>query len=514
MLCACDDFLDVMPDNRTEVDTAEKMRALLVSAYPATDYMLLTEFSSDNVDNYGENNPNYDRFIEQVYGWEEITESDNESNERLWSNSYIAIACANQVIEAIEELGGAEAAGLTAEMAEALLCRAYNHFILLNVFCQNYNAETASTDLGITYMMAPEQGLDPQYERASVAEIYEAIEADLKVALPWVSDSYYTVPKYHFNQKAAYAFAARFYLYYEKWDESIKYADLCLGSQPSTGLRDWEYQSTMTQQYDVIQNHYIDASLKTNLLLLTAYSKMGLVFGPYSTYSRYAHGSYLASNEDGIALAALLGHTNASFYWSPMRVYKATNLDKTIFWKLPYLFEYKDPVAGTGYRRTVYPAFTNDMVLLERAEAKILRKDYDAAASDINVWMNNISKVDWNMSVEEINEAVDTLNYSTWNVSTLKKKMSPSFSVSSGIQENMLHFVLALKRIESLGQGLRWFDIKRYGIEVERRVMGSDGLPYSKGDVLEVNDCRRALQLPRKVVDAGYEPNPRNTTEE
>ena len=52
--------------------------------------------------------------------------------------------------------------------------------------------------------------------------------------------------------------------------------------------------------------------------------------------------------------------------------------------------------------------------------------------------------------------------------------------------------------------------LKRYGIEIQRRVMGSDGNPRTAGDVLKVDDERRAIQVPRKVIDAGYTPNPRN----
>ena len=32
-LTSCDDFLDKMPDNRTEINSAEKVTKLLVSAY-------------------------------------------------------------------------------------------------------------------------------------------------------------------------------------------------------------------------------------------------------------------------------------------------------------------------------------------------------------------------------------------------------------------------------------------------------------------------------------------------
>lgn len=509
-LVSCDKFLDVMPDNRTELDTQEKIRSLLVSAYPKTDYLLVTEFSSDNVDNYGKDNPNTDRFVDQLYAWEDITESDNEDTEHIWGSAYTAIAAANQAIEAIENMVGPSAQGYEKEMAEALLCRAYNHFILVNVFAHAYTKDTAADKLGITYMSKPEQGLDPKYQRESVADIYAKIDADIQRALPMVGDDYYTVPKYHFNIKAAYAFAARFYLYYEQPEKAIKYADACLGSAPATQLRDWREQAKMTQDPDVLASHFIDASLASNLLLMTAHSKMGLCFGPYRVYSKYASGNYLATYETGIALASLLGKTNNSFYAVPMKIYSATNLDKTIFWKLPYLFEFIDPVAQIGYNRTVYPAFTTDQVLLERAEAKILTKDYDSAVADMNIWLSNISKTDWSLTAEQINDLLKDIPYSTALASTIKKKLNaPFLDNPTELQESLIHFCLLLKRVDGVAQGLRWFDVKRYGIEIQRRVISADGIPETEGDILTVDDERRALQIPSKVVDAGYEPNPR-----
>lgn len=40
--------------------------------------------------------------------------------------------------------------------------------------------------------------------------MYEKIEKDLKLGLSLVNDDYYVKPKFHFNKKAAYAFASRF----------------------------------------------------------------------------------------------------------------------------------------------------------------------------------------------------------------------------------------------------------------------------------------------------------------
>ena len=98
----------------------------------------------------------------------------------------------------------------------------------------------------------------------------------------------------------------------------------------------------VTQSLDAICNQYINADENANLMLLTSYSAAGLVFGPYIYNTRYSHGAYLAEKED-IRATQLWGNYTA-FYVTP-KVYSGTNMDKTIFWKLPYIMEYTDPVA-------------------------------------------------------------------------------------------------------------------------------------------------------------------------
>lgn len=504
---SCGKLLDEMPDNRTELDSESKITKILVSAYPASDFMLAAEMMSDNVDDFGPTNPYTDNFIDQVFAWEDVTESNNESPERIWESSYLAIAAANQALEAIEGLGGATTETLRHAKAEALLCRAYNHFVLVNMFCLNYNASTSDTDPGIPYSDTPETELAPEYERGTVAEVYEKINADIEEALPLQADTYYTVPKYHFNRKAAYAFAARFNLFYEKWDKAEAYADKCLGSAPGILLRDWKGLSEMTQEATAITKQFIRSDQNCNLLLMTAYSVMGLSFGPYYYYSKYSHGSYLSGTEDGMA-DNIWGED--SFYMG-MKVYKGTNLDKTLFWKLPYLFEYTDAVAGIGYYRTVYPAFWADETLLVRAESRILQGKYDRAAEDLTTWMQNIVDTDLILTRASIKRFYNNIDYGTWSSPTIKKHLEPGFDIGHerGDKEAMLQCLLEFRRIETLAQGLRWFDIKRYGIEIERRVMNSKGEPEGITDVLPADDPRRAVQIPLKVRRAGMEANPR-----
>ncbi len=510
-LTSCDSYLDELPDNRTELTSEKKIQSLLTSAYLTNDPLFVGEFMSDNVDSYGTSNPNTNRFVDQVYNWEDVTESDNQSPQLFWEDCYIRIATANKALEAIQEMGGYQTSQQLSEAwGEALLCRAYAHFMLVNLFGQAYNKQTSQQDLGVVYMTKSADNLTENPQRWTVAEVYEQIDKDIQEALPLVGTNY-AVPKYHFNQKAAYAFAARFYLYYEQWDKAIDYATRCLGSEPSGMLRDWAYMATMTQEYAAITQHYIDASLNANLLLLTSYSYMGLVFGPYRYLSRYSHGKYLATHEDGEAVNIWGG---APLY-QEMSTYSATNLDKTIFWKLPYLFEYYDAVAGTGWYRTVYPAFTADEALLNRAEAYTLLGQYDKAAADLTTWMQNFVQTTMVLTPNQIVEFYNSADYSYSDErgieSTIKKHLHPKFDIGQegDMKEAMLQCVLGFRRIETLQTGMRWYDVKRYGIEIIRRVIDEKGVPETVTDILKQDDPRRAVQIPLRARAAGVEPNPR-----
>ena len=48
-ISSCDEFLSETPDNRTQIDTPEKISELLVNAYPNGTYMDIAETMSDNV---------------------------------------------------------------------------------------------------------------------------------------------------------------------------------------------------------------------------------------------------------------------------------------------------------------------------------------------------------------------------------------------------------------------------------------------------------------------------------
>lgn len=508
-LASCNDFLDKTPDNRTSIDTEDKVVQILVNAYPSTSFNLFCEYLSDDVDEY--ENTYTNAFLDEIYQWKDPTETNNDSPQNFWSAAYDAATSANYALQGIEDLGGATTQTLRECKGEALIARAYAHFVLVNVFSLNYNSATSDTDLGVPYMKDQLTEVGTVRERGSVAETYANIARDIEEGLPLVGDSHLNIPKYHFNRLAAYAFATRFYLYYEKWEKAIECANVVLGTNPKAMLRDWNDQVTnYGSDREVQAEHYVSSELNCNLLLCSSRGYLGRAFSNSSYYKKYTHGPYVASAET--ALAQNIFGTNTDIV-ARIHSYNSSGYYYNIFYRVPNLFEYTDAVAGTGYRATVFPLFTADECLLNRAEAYIMAGQYDNAAADLTTWMQNFTTSTETLTPQSIQAFYNARDYSYEDgmESTIKKHLHPAFTIAAegSVQEAMLQCVLGFRRLETMPFGLRWFDIKRYGIEYPRRKMSAAGGPETQTDFLSKDDLRRAVQIPLRVRQAGMTPNPR-----
>lgn len=505
---SCDDFLDEMPDNRATIDNEDKVTSLLVSAYPTAYFSMLTELYSDNIDN--ETNPTYTTYTkmeDEAALWQDITykDEDGDSPYAIWNACYLAAGAANEALQAIENMGNP--ASLQAQKGEALMCRAYAHWILVNVFSKHYNLVTSKTDLGITYSTIPETALNPKVDRGTVAEVYEKIAADIEEALPLMNDGYLKVPKYHFNRKAAYAFAARFYLQYTQEDKSnydkvIEYANVVLGPDASASIRDWATVGAKAINGSVRAMAFTDASDRANLMLLSTYSIWVRVYGPYSLGYKYCHDQVISQNE-----------TTARNPWGTSGTLNFTipqyqGMPKIIMAKTAEYFEYSDPVNGIGFAHEMMPAFTTDEVLLNRAEAYVMKGDYAHATEDLNTWGKAFYRSAPTNTEEQIASFYEDMDYYTPTEPTPKKKLNPDYTIESGKQENFIHAVLVARRILLLHEGMRWFDVKRFGIDIYRRAILNNRVEKVI-DELKKDDPRRAIQLPQSVIHAGVTANPR-----
>ena len=516
ILASCSDQLDTLPDNRTTLDTPKKIAGLLVTAYPDRTPTLFNEWMSDNTDYMGAQNSQGNRGGDQYFFWQEQTEGGNDSPEMVWMLYYEGVYKANEALAAIEDQGGPKNDILRNSKGEALLIRAYDHFILANEFCRPYNGKTSTKDAGLYYAtgIADFSAAAEQSNRGTVADVYAKIAADIEAGIPLLNDTY-EVPKYHFNKQAAYAFATRFYLYYEKWEKAKEYADKLLGSNSAASLRDYRALQAMplskSEQAVKIAEAYCSASADCNLLVQTSVSNAGMALAPWLISKRYTLTNYLAETE--LFLSNNIWGTSSNLIWKPFTVNQGES-NFALLMKLPREFEVINTTTGTGFLHTLNVDFTMDEALLNRAEAEIMLGQNDAACADMTIWMKNFFNTNVTLTPTSVQTYFKTVPYAYADaakmVPSFKKHISPRFTIDAegSVQESLLQCLLNFRRIETVHQGMRWMDIRRYNIEIPRRLIGANGKPSKNLDWLEKDDPRQVVQIPQSIREAGVAGNP------
>ncbi len=491
LVFGCESFLSEVPDDRTELKDVESIKALLVSAYPEGHYMLQGEWMSDNADDKGTWQVSvYPQMQEEAYKWEESSTNDYDSPNKYWDACYKAIAAANHALEAIDNLGNT--AELKPYRGEALVARAYAHFMLVNFWGKHYNPATVATDLGVAYVEEPEREALVIYTRKTVKEVYDLIERDLTEGLPLLRDNAYDVAKYHFTKAAGAAFAARYYLYRgDAWDKVQNYCTEVLGE--GTGYKD--QLRNYTQNYLPVSSNVIEyMKLYTNygepaILLLTNGVS---VWWRAECFSRYglslSKKNEIFPDNDPVCGGKLI---YPIFGAAPTYVlYKSYEYFKNTY-----------PGSTTGRPYVFCAALTMEEVVLNRAEAYTMTKDYERALADINTFLSmritSYNPTSHTVTLEKVkrfySEQKNSIELAPW----YKDQMDAD-------QMLMLKYITDLRRREFCSEGMRWFDVKRFYIEVIHKEYGT-----SNQSVLTKDDPRRLLQIPVSAVSYGMEPNPR-----
>lgn len=547
-LASCSDsFLDKVPDERTEIDTEDKVVQLLVSAYPGGNPAWVGEISSDNlIDNQAPHLPSspndkqieahynysaYQKWDEELFGFDpasNATYSAGDSPGYLWGQYYASVATVNQALAGIDRVcpDGNLSSKMKAAKGEALLIRAYDHFQLVNIFSKAYKDDEASKkDIGVPYVTEIEDVVTKKYDRGNVADVYKKIGEDLEAGLALMSDiNYTTAPKYHFNTNAAHAFAARYYLYKRDYEKVIQHANEVLGTDSASFQRmvvDLSQFSGCSSLSDYA-NVWHSPDMAGNLMLVDTYSLLNRrVFG-----YRYSYAGPAASN-------ALMIRSNHRSLWSGYicpaislvsgQLFSSSSSDYGFFSsKVGEHFQYTDKVSGIGYPHGIYRAFTSNELILERAEAETMLGRYEAAANDLrwywNCQLNSMATEDFKQYVTggytsmmtngefvgngyytvptDPDKAVNTNCFRNWDFT---QQMSSSFVVPQAAVPYM-NCINDMRRYETAFDGLRFFDLKRWGMEYSHTVGLTEDVKTSKYD-----DAIRAIEVPWETLSAGME---------
>src|SRR5690606_14800222 len=477
LLTSCEKFLEQAPDMRTKIDEVEKVAQLVGSAYPNYNYLAMSEFYSDNIADKGPAIGHNDDPYQSYYFWEDVQGSGNNTPTQYWNGVYAAIAAANQALEAIEKENFGTS--VNAYKGEALVARAYNHFMLALFFAQPYNIGGDNSSPGIPYVERPETVALAQYSRETVKDTYDKIRKDLEEGLPLLQGGYWKVPKYHFNSSSAHAFAARFYLFTGEYDKAIAAANNVFQNGDFTGkLRPI---TTTIQGYSLAEQliEYTKADKDYNLLLTETYSVFQRTSS--SVYSRFGYGQ--RKYREFFNTPVFTGTTMYS-----RGISYNSGHHYSVYMYNEY-FYYTNVQAGIGYPYIMQPLFTSDEALINRAEAYVHKGDFGRALADVNQFLS-----------------VRVSNFSLSTHGLTIDKAKESFG-SDDPKEALIKAILAIKQRAFLSEGIRWMDIVRHKLPVSHIDIATDDTETVR--VLEPNDLRRVFQIPSEASLAGVQQNPR-----
>lgn len=502
---ACNSFLDVTPDNRTELDSPEAMKELLVSAYPRAHYYHICEVMSDNVaERLVTGTHSRATLNRQMYMWEDGTGTGTDNPIYVWTNYYESIAAANIVLEALEH--EEDTKEYAAIRGEALVCRAFCHFLLVNLFAEHYDPDKAEQMLGIPYCVKPETEAIVHYKRNSLKGVYDRIEEDLQAGLPLLQDQSYEVPKYHFTKAAAHAFAARFYQYKAEWDSVIVHTTAALGSSPKSKLRDLRNPAQANGRWgdkDAYASKYFKVDQPSPFLMISAKSWWARDAQSFSLHYGMKKNEHASLFMDKNVTGSPVTGTYATFF-----VISTNSAGCARMYKFDELFIRTTIGASTGVGYAVSTLLSSEEALLNRAEAYIMKNQFDLALEDINLYLGERVRV---------NNDDAHADFTPYKVDLAKIKafydgqeaypdLQPFYSGTiSENQMSMLKCVVDWRRKEFMQEGLRWFDIKRFHLPVVHtfEVSGEPAITLT-GD-----DLRRAIQIPSEAQAFGVEANPR-----
>lgn len=471
----CDKFLDVSPDMRTELNSVDNIGEFLASAYPEANHITFTEAISDNVSDKGSGSLQITN--SSPYLFQDVANIDQDSPTYYWNACYKAISTANHALEAIEKANNKPE--YLPYKGEALVARAYAHFMLVILFAQPYEIGDTQSKPGIPYVTEPGKVVFGKYSRGTVASVYEAIEKDLLEGIPLLNDAVYKSPKYHFTTSAAHAFASRFYLFKKSYHKVIEHANQVFPSgNIKANLRVVNSQNYRSLQYREAQALYTKADNPANLLLASTKSLWGRSFPGF----RYGLTTGKL-NEIFQAPNITTGVWSYNVYGSETSL----NIPKfrEHFVKLSINAEIGEPY-------NMVPLFTSEEVLFNRAEANAALGNYDLAIQDLNDFASTKIISDY------LNPVYNPIQHE------INRTKLMAFYNTGDMTAALYNCILDFKQVNFLFEGMRWFDIIRHNLSVKHETTDRGTL------ILSPSDPMRVFQIPQEAQSSGIELNPRN----
>ena len=230
-LTSCDNFLDITPTGKVIASTAEEYRNLLTNEYkyfPKDRHMTIVR-TDELLFSASTSSSDLDAYLD-LWLWKDENPSPTTSY-FSWRTYYHNIYIANYIIEKQGEMTNSNAAEVNQLVGEAYMMRAYDLFLLVNLYAEAYTHCNPATTRGVPMLLQADVNAIPR--SSSVEAVYQQVLSDIAQAEQRMNVQLWEVGKrYRFNAQSAQALRARTYLYMGRWQEALTAAKAVIAMHP------------------------------------------------------------------------------------------------------------------------------------------------------------------------------------------------------------------------------------------------------------------------------------------
>lgn len=351
-LSSCKKYLDITPKGSVLVESAQDFYDLV--SYPNRAYVILNfQYLSDNFWMKESSVIGVTKNVDIVNFTFDTTENRvnliNSSN--FYSRAYVYINRWNTIISLVDNSKGSDEIKARAK-AEAKVMRAFDYFLLINVYAKAYDPTTAATDGGVPMMYSYDLEATPK--KGTVKEAYDLIQSDLDEALPYLQTTPADV--YHPSLAFAWALKAKVHLFKREWEQSKE-----------ASLKSLGYKSDL---FDLVS--YAAQGGPSTVLMPAANNPEVLSYQYMTGYNEMSFGySYVISPE----LRTLFGTNDARFNLF-------FNTTSTSF---------LDTAAHTAYWNIAYTKFFYPSVGMKTPEVYLMLAEVYARQGDLTTAMSYLN---------------------------------------------------------------------------------------------------------------------------
>lgn len=377
------------------------------------------------------------------YTWNEDPEVDYNKTvimDRSWEVYYHRILVSNVILSDLAKATGTEQERKDME-GEAHFLRAWSYFMLVNTYAVPYENDAQADAAPAVPINSAISVENKKLPKATLGDIYRLIESDLDASIAAFETAKVEKTIYRPNLSTAYLLRSRVALFKKQYDKAAEYATKVINS---SGKKLYDLTNGVAEANDRFLN-------EKNTEVLFTYGPEGLAafrLQNYITASNSEKGCFIVSPTLMNMYTSKDVRIKACYY-ANMKRYK------------PYKY-----YAARSHGMFPY-AFHLAEAYLNRAEALAETGKAVEALKDINIIRNN--------------------------------RITGNKDLTAATPEEALQLVKDERRRELAFEGMRWFDLRRWGCPELKHVYSSSNVGGEKIEyVLSKGDKRYTLPIPRE----------------